>query len=1065
MFAIRRIGANSAFLLVLLTFVVCIAGVTAYTVQRLRSEAIAAHRDIGAMYAHVFEDHLTQTFRFVNLVLVQTLDAAPAQPQSQLEGAKISAQLANTLRQTPALRSLSLLDERGRIVASSNPGNLGVSVQVDDYLPPRSGRRNFFGIGSLWSGRDFANGMPAVAGQLGVRNTLPGFVPVIYDLQVGNRVVSLLAAVNPDYLVNNFGQKLSAEQGFTEILRYDGKILLSTDEQRPSGPVATSILNKLADVEAGGFDETLPDGTEVITAYRGSAQFPLLVVTRLYRDYALRKWAEERRLLLSIVLPSLLLVVVLASLLYRRERRIEIQRVEARRREHERLAATVFATVDAAVMVSDADNSIVEVNPAFTAVTGFAAEEVIGRKPNILSSGKHPPEFFRKMYQTLAETGAWHGEIWNRHKNGNNYIEWLSIKQVRDEKGVLTHHVAAFSDITDRKQAEEAQLRSILEASPEAVLLVDDAGAICFANQVAERVFAYSRRELIGLAIESLVPAAGRDQHQHYRHNFSHCPRSRPMANGMRLTALCRDGREFPAEISLSPIRMGEHAFVIASVSDISQRIRDEEALRASEERWKFALEGAGEGVWDWNVATGETHFSQRIAEFLGHVDDIDDIDAAVESNIEAWVARIHPDDRGFFQAELQAHCDGKTATFAVEHRLLHKNGQWVWAHGRGMVVGRDAAGQPLRLIGTYADIGERKKIEADFHDLLQFNQAVIANSHSGIMVHKVSGECIMANEAAARISGGSVEHLLQHNFRASQSWCSAGATAAAVRALENGAAVEFESPMRTFFGRDMWCVASFGRLNIKGEFYLLTVFNDISARKNAENAVFKAKEDAEALLDRARMAERRIIDISEETRKRVGQELHDDLGQHLTGVAFLSEVLFQKLRNRQAGEMQDAAGITELINTAVSKTRHLAQGLYPVELQEAGLPALLGQTVRNVESIYGIRCELHCEGDPAIADFQTAINLFRIAQEAINNAIRHGNAKEIHLYLRRQDAAIYFEIADQGNGFDSSAVDANISGLGMHTMQYRAALVGASLQIVGTPGVGTRVVLHLPVE
>lgn len=1057
MFSLRRIGANSAFFLALLIFVACTAAITVFSVLRLRSETIDAHRDIAAMYAHVFEDHLTQTMRFVNLVLAQTLDSEPAKQSLPA----LSAQLTKTLRQTPALRSLSLLDAHGRIVASSNPENIGLSIRFDDYLPPRTAQAGYFGIGPLWSGRDFANGLPADQAGAGRHGEQPGFVPVIYELHSGNRRWSVLAALNPDYLANNFGQKLPSESGIAEILRYDGKALFATADVPAAGQSTryASILERLAEGETGTFEETLPDRQEAISAYRASAQFPLLVVTRLYREHALRKWAEEKRLLLSVVPPTLLLLVLLSTLLYRRERRIEIQHVEARQRDHERLAATVFATVDAAVMVTDADNNIVEVNPAFTEVTGFTPEEAIGNQPDMLSSGRHPPEFFRKMYATLAETGAWHGEIWNRHKNGKHYVEWLSIKQVRDEKGRLTHHVAAFSDITDRKQAEEAQLRAVLEASPEAVLLIDDAGAICFANQVAERVFGYSRSELSGLAVEALVPAAAREEHRRYRGNFSQFPRSRPMASGIKLTALCRDGREFPAEISLSPIRMGDQSFVIAAVSDISQRIRDEEALRAGEERWKFALEGAREGVWDWNVASGQAVFSKRIAEFLGDAGD------AIETPMASWLERVHPDDRAHFSAELQAHLDGQTATFAAEHRLRGRDGQWVWAHGRGMVVGRDGEGRPLRMIGTYADIGERKKIEEDFRDLLQFNQAVIANSYSGIMVHKASGECIMANEAAARISGGSVERLLQHNFRASQSWREAGATDAADQALQSGMAVEFESPMRTFFGRDMWCIASFGRLNIKGETYLLSVFNDISARKNAENAVLKAKEDAEALLDRARMAERRIIDISEETRKRIGQELHDDLGQHLTGVAFLSEVLFQKLKGRGASEMHDAAGITELINTAVSKTRHLAQGLYPVELKEAGLSALLGQTARNVETIYGIRCQLHGENNPDIGDFQTAINLFRIAQEAINNAIRHGNATQIDLHLARQEQSLRFEIADNGTGFDSAAVDAKISGLGMHTMQYRAALIGASLRVVSAPGAGARVVLQLPAE
>jgi PAS domain S-box-containing protein len=117
----------------------------------------------------------------------------------------------------------------------------------------------------------------------------------------------------------------------------------------------------------------------------------------------------------------------------------------------QRLAGTVFNTVEDAVLVTDADNQIIAVNPAFTAITGFAPDEVIGKNPRVLSSGKHPPEFYRKMWDTLIATGSWHGEIIDRNKNGEICTKWLAIKMVRDESGKLTHYVAVFSDTSSRR--------------------------------------------------------------------------------------------------------------------------------------------------------------------------------------------------------------------------------------------------------------------------------------------------------------------------------------------------------------------------------------------------------------------------------------------------------------------------------------------------------------------------------------------------------------------------------------------------------------------------------------
>jgi len=129
---------------------------------------------------------------------------------------------------------------------------------------------------------------------------------------------------------------------------------------------------------------------------------------------------------------------------------------ERRTREDSlRLAATVFETVDQAVVITDTENKIITVNPAFTSITGYTKDEVAGKNPHLLSSGKHPPEFYQELWGTLTSTGSWHGEVWNRRKLGDIYVEQLSIHMVRDEEGQLTHHVGTFSDISERKAAEE----------------------------------------------------------------------------------------------------------------------------------------------------------------------------------------------------------------------------------------------------------------------------------------------------------------------------------------------------------------------------------------------------------------------------------------------------------------------------------------------------------------------------------------------------------------------------------------------------------------------------------
>ena len=149
-------------------------------------------------------------------------------------------------------------------------------------------------------------------------------------------------------------------------------------------------------------------------------------------------------------------------------------------------------------------------------------------------------------------------------------------------------------------------------------------------------------------------------------------------------------------------------------LAGMRQRAIATAALVDSEARWKFALEGAAEGVWDWDVRSGQVQFSRRWKEILGYADD------AIGSHIDEWNGRIHPEDKRRVLAELQSHLNGTTPTYNSEHRMRCQDGGWKWVLERGMVVGRAADGQPLRMVGTFSDITRRKEAEQLDRERLQ---------------------------------------------------------------------------------------------------------------------------------------------------------------------------------------------------------------------------------------------------------------------------------------------------------------------------------------------------------
>lgn len=205
---------------------------------------------------------------------------------------------------------------------------------------------------------------------------------------------------------------------------------------------------------------------------------------------------------------------------------------------------------------------------------------------------------------------------------------------------------------------------------------------------------------------------------------------------------------------------------------------------------------------------------------------------------------------------------------------------------------------------------------------------------------------------------------------------------------------------------------------------------------------------------------EREIQEISEQEKRRIGQDLHDGLGQYLTGISFMAKVLQQKLAAKNLPEATDARKISELVNRTVSQTRDLARGLCPVELETNGLQAALQELAASVEKVFDASCSLECKQPVLIEDNAAAIHLYRIAQEAVNNAVKHGRASQIVISLTLGNGSIHLTVKDNGCGLPKGLKN---KGMGLRVMNYRAGMIGASITLDGQPGRGTRVSCIMP--
>ena len=202
---------------------------------------------------------------------------------------------------------------------------------------------------------------------------------------------------------------------------------------------------------------------------------------------------------------------------------------------------------------------------------------------------------------------------------------------------------------------------------------------------------------------------------------------------------------------------------------------------------------------------------------------------------------------------------------------------------------------------------------------------------------------------------------------------------------------------------------------------------------------------------------QKELLETSERVQRRIGSDLHDGLGQHLTGTALAGQVLGQKLAGRSLPEAAEADRLVELIQEAIELTRTLARSLHPIEIQAGRLADNFQELAAGASDQFKVSCQFECHPAVPLLDVNVATHLYRIAQEAITNAVRHGKAGHINIRLDSTADEIILTIIDDGIGLPENA--RNGDGLGLRIMAYRASMIGATFNIERLSSLGgTRV-------
>ncbi|MBI3414073.1 MAG: PAS domain S-box protein [Verrucomicrobia bacterium] len=581
--------------------------------------------------------------------------------------------------------------------------------------------------------------------------------------------------------------------------------------------------------------------------------------------------------------------------------------------------------------------------------------------------------------------------------------------------------------------------------------------------------------------------------------------------------------------------------------AEVRERQRTAEALQAAEARYHGIFMNAVEGIFQSTPDGRYLSANPALAKMLGY-DSPEELMATV-TDIDRQLF-VSPSDRAEFKRLLQEQ--GFVRGF--ETRFCRKDGGVIWVNANAHLV-RDARGAPLYYEGSNEDITERKRSLVVLRESEERFRTLFESAPIGIALHGPDGKYLQTNQAYQQMVGYADPELRVLGVK--------GITHPDDIAQGQEFFCEMVAGKRDSYRREKRYCHKDGRLvwaqsaamairKTRGELrYILSMVEDITARKHAEEVIRLRENNNRALLDAipdliirlrgdgtildfkapeeqgfgfspaidvgqnlslldpnplgplatryiertissgeiqtydfqsvvhgevfdletrvvtcgpgevlamvrnitlVKRLEKEILEISEREQRRIGLDLHDGLGSHLTGVAFLSKALEKKLQEQGLSEGELAARISNLIVQALAQTRSLARGLLPSELQSNDLLYGLGELRDTLQSVFNVECFLEC--DPAFAGVPTpvSVQLYRIAQEAANNAIRHGRARRIWLQLAPHEQSWHLSVADDGIGLRNTSLQSK--GMGFRSMRYRAKRIGGEI-ILGTSSVG----------
>jgi len=687
--------------------------------------------------------------------------------------------------------------------------------------------------------------------------------------------------------------------------------------------------------------------------------------------------------------------------------------------------------------------------PQCRELLGYEPDEMIGKSTLDFMPADELLHARKDFQDRLVNPRPFHGLKSTRvHKDGRRVVWETNAVPFYDKDGEFHGYRGMARDVTERHRAEqelrqsEERFRRVVEHIGDALAVDDRDGRIVFANDQFLRLFGFARNELETLALEDFVAPEYRVE---LRTRHVRRMRGEALSDHYEFQGIRRDGMRLWIDAEIAAVKDHE-GNVIGSqrvLRDISEQKRVQQVLRESEERLRHIISSSYEWVWEVDDKTAYTYCAPQCRDILGY--EPEEIIGKTPFDL------MPPDEATRLATEFRSIAAERRAFRNLRTVKRHKNGHLVVLEANGLpILGADGTLHGYR--GMARDITERDRAEQALRESEERFRLVANTAPVMIWSSGTNKLCDYFNRPWLHFTGRPLEAELGNGWTDGihpEDFTSCLHTYS--EAFDQRRTFEMHYRLRRHDGEYRWLLdIGVPRINADGSFagYIGSCI-DITERKQAEKALASIG--------------RRLIEAHEEERTRIGRELHDDISQRLALLAIELDRWNQKVSYR--AELRDLiVNAQQRIHGIAKDVQSLSHRLHSSKLDYLGLATAASSFCRELSERSDVNITFSHKGIPLTLPKEVSLALFRVLQEALQNAVKHSGVRDFKAELRGASDAIELTVTDNGRGFQEQEAFTR-PGIGLISMRERLQLLHGELSIKSRPNAGTTIHARIPLE